>query len=326
MYRNFRVYLFTILLILFSVSTLSAQGKNNSLCSGHELCINIASKFKIPETVPPKPQSNNWKVGALFQFGFSQMSLNNWSAGGNSSVAMNAYINMYTNYTYKDISWESRVQAAYGFIQSFEDRYKKSDDKFIIDSKFGYKAFDKIFASVIFNFKSQISNGFDYPSNADPRLVSGPLSPGYLSLGIGMDYKPAKGISLVFSPLTGSLVSVIKPELRVKYGNSADQSVRLKMGAMFKVDYTKKIHRDVNFSTTATFFSDFLGTPQNIKINWDVFVDAKVNKYISTNIRTNLIYDDDVLIENDAGLLAPRIQFKEILSIGFSYTFGGFQK
>jgi len=33
-----------------------------------------------------------------------------------------------------------------------------------------------------------------------------------------------------------------------------------------------------------------------------------------------------VLIENDTGELAPRIQFKEILSVGFSYTFGGFKK
>lgn len=326
MHRNFRVCIFTLSLSLFSVYILSAQGKNSKLSSGNEICINIASKFKIPEITQLQPMSRNWRVGALFQFGFSQMSLTNWSAGGNSSVAMNAYINMYTNYAYKDMSWESRVQAAYGFIQSFEDRYKKSDDKFIIDSKFGYKAFEKIFASIIFNFKTQMTNGFDFPYNAEPRLVSGPLSPGYLSLGVGLDYKPAKNISLVFSPLTGSLVSVQKPELRKKYGNAIEQSLRLKMGALVKVDFVKKIHKDINFATTATFFSDFLGTPQNIKVNWDIFVDAKVNKYISTNIRTNLIYDDDVLIENEAGLLAPRIQFKEILSIGFSYTFGGFKK
>lgn len=326
MYRNFRVCIFTLSLSFFSVCILSAQEKNSKLSFGNELCINIASKIKLPEIAPEQPKPSNWKIGTLIQFGFSQMSLTNWSAGGNSSVAMNAYINMYTNYTLKDMSWESRLQVAYGFIQSFEDRYKKSDDKFIIDSKFGYKAFDKIFASIIFNFKSQISNGFDYPLNAEPRLVSGPLSPGYISLGVGLDYKPAKSVSLVFSPLTGNLVSVERPELRKKYGNESDQSVRLKMGALFKVDYTKKIHKDINFATTASFFSDFLGTPQNIKVNWDIFVDAKVNKYISTNIRTNLIYDDDVLIENQAGILAPRIQFKEILSIGFSYTFGGFKK
>jgi hypothetical protein len=105
-----------------------------------------------------------------------------------------------------------------------------------------------------------------------------------------------------------------------------DQPTRLKLGALFKIDYNKKVHKDINLSSSATLFSDFLGKPENIKVNWDLFIDAKLNKYMSTNIRTNLIYDNDVLIENNAGELAPRIQFKEILSIGFSYTFGGFKK
>ena len=84
--------------------------------------------------------------------------------------------------------------------------------------------------------------------------------------------------------------------------------------------------KNVNLSTSATFFSDFLGEAQNIKINWDLFIDAKINKFFSTNIRTNLIYDDDILIADSNGALAPRIQFKEILSVGFQYTFGEFKK
>jgi len=171
-----------------------------------------------------------------------------------------------------------------------------------------------------------MTNGFDYPSNVVPRLVSGPFAPAYLSLGVGIDYKPTKVLSLIFSPLTGNLVVVEKQEHKKKYGNAIDQSMRLKLGALFKIDYNKKVHKDINISSSATLFSDFLGKPENIKVNWDLFVDAKLNKYMSTNIRTNLIYDNDVLIENNAGELAPRIQFKEILSIGFSYTFGGFKK
>jgi hypothetical protein len=69
-----------------------------------------------------------------------------------------------------------------------------------------------------------------------------------------------------------------------------------------------------------------LGEPQNIKVNWDFFLDAKINKFFSANVRTNLIYDDDILIENEEGVSAPRVQFKEILSVGFSYTLGEFKK
>ncbi|HJZ39090.1 MAG TPA: hypothetical protein VJ203_01855 [Bacteroidales bacterium] len=53
----------------------------------------------------------------------------------------------------------------------------------------------------------------------------------------------------------------------------------------------------------------------------------KVNKYISATLSTHLLYDDDIDIEidnNDDGITdetGPRIQFKEVLAIGFSFIF-----
>ena len=61
----------------------------------------------------------------------------------------------------------------------------------------------------------------------------------------------------------------------------------------------------------------------------------KVNEVLRTTISTHLIYDDDVVLEkepettqtNDQGVtttipavLGPGTQFKEVLSIGVSYT------
>jgi hypothetical protein len=53
----------------------------------------------------------------------------------------------------------------------------------------------------------------------------------------------------------------------------------------------------------------------------------KVNKFISATLGTQLIYDDDIAIaidNNDDGITdesGPRVQFKEILAVGFSYKF-----
>ena len=44
------------------------------------------------------------------------------------------------------------------------------------------------------------------------------------------------------------------------------------------------------------------------------------NKFMSANIRTNLIYDDNIQIADKYGNKAPRVQFREVLSIGLSYT------
>ncbi len=303
------------------------QKEKKELSVGHELSVIIASRFTLPVLTPPPPPPSRWKGGTLLQLGFSQLSLTNWASGGYDNIAMNAFVNIYRNYTVKkDMFWENRLQIGYGFIQSFGDRYRKSDDKFIFDSKLGYRAFNEFFAAASFNFRTQMTNGYNFPANKEPVLLSGPFAPAYFSLGVGMDYKPIKPLSINFSPLTGNLVIVEKRELRVRYGNKIDQSAKLELGAQLKFDYKQQISKNLNINTTLNLFSDYLGIPKNIKVHWDLHVDSKINRFFSASLRTNLIYDNEILIADKQGKMAPRLQFKEILSIGFSYTFGEFKK
>ena len=331
---------FIILLFLFtnlyakegnSVAKQSQTSKQTpkelKLSVGHELSMIIASKVKLPVLTPPTPQPSKWSGGTLLQLGFSQLSLTNWASGGFDNVAMNAYVNVYRNYSLnKEMFWENRLQVGYGFIQSFGDRYRKSDDKFTFDSKLGYRAINNLFAAATFNFRTQMTNGYNYPANKEPVLVSKPFAPAYFSLGVGMDYKPVKPLSLNFSPLTSNLVIVELRQLRTRYGNKIEQAAKLELGAQFKIDYKHQINKNLNINSTLNLFSDYLGTPKNVKVYWDLFIDSKINKFFSASLRTNMIYDDDILIADKEGRLSPRLQFKEILSIGFSYTFGEFKR
>ncbi len=339
-----RIILLPLFFISFS-ALLTAQEKlttidTTSLSEAHRLTIDIAKSINLPqletvemkevvksEEVVEEEKISKWSGGTLLQVGFSQLSLTNWASGGYDNIALNTHLNVYRNYeVLEEMYWENRLQVAYGFIHSFGDRYKKSDDKFIFDSKLAYKAVNDFYAAASFNFRSQMTGGYNYPASGDPLLISAPFAPAYLSLGIGMDYKPIKMLSINFSPLTGNLVVVTVPELRTRYGNKEDQSAKLELGAQLKLDYSHKINKNLTVNSQLTLFSDYLDKPKNIKVHWDLFVDAKLNKYFSVNIRTNLIYDDKILIADKHDNLAPRVQFKEALSVGFSYTFGEFKK
>lgn len=293
-----------------------------------ELLYSIGSRVPVPViNYEPVEPPRYWHKGMLTELGFSQVSLTNWAAGGSGSIAMNAYLNMHINYEKGNMYWENRGQFAYGFIQSFKDGYRKSDDKLILDSKFGYRAFDKFYFSVLYNFSTQFTPGFEYPASG-PNKISKLLSPANTSLGVGLDYKPGKGdvLSVNISPVTATLVIVTDEGLRGKYGNQPDEPVRLELGAQLKATLKKVLFKDFKVNSSLTLFSDYLDNPQNIQINWDVQVDFKITRFLSTGLRTNLVYDDNILIADKEGNLAPRVQFKEVFSLNFSYTIGEFKK
>ena len=75
------------------------------------------------------------------------------------------------------------------------------------------------------------------------------------------------------------------------------------------------------FNTKLEAFSDYLKNPERIDIDWQTGIAMKVNKWLSTNITTHLIYDDDVMITDNKGKKGPRTQFKEVLSVGVSFLF-----
>lgn len=79
-------------------------------------------------------------------------------------------------------------------------------------------------------------------------------------------------------------------------------------------------------TTKVDLFSNYLHNPQNVDVNWENMIAMKVNKYISVNLSTHLIYDDDVRFEvlNDDGVTTRKVaklQFKEIFGAGVSFKF-----
>ncbi|MFA4921698.1 MAG: DUF3078 domain-containing protein, partial [Candidatus Neomarinimicrobiota bacterium] len=84
---------------------------------------------------------------------------------------------------------------------------------------------------------------------------------------------------------------------------------------------------NVAFTTKFDLFSNYLDNPQNMDVSWETLIAMKVNEYISVNLTTHLLYDDDTKISidnDDDGIVdefGPRVQFKEIFGIGFSYKF-----
>jgi hypothetical protein len=64
-----------------------------------------------------------------------------------------------------------------------------------------------------------------------------------------------------------------------------------------------------------------------IDVNWQNVLLMKVNDVLSVTWQTQLIYDDDIKIENvdEMGNVtgaSPKTQFRSVFSVGLSYNFG----
>ena len=173
------------------------------------------------------------------------------------------------------------------------------------------------------------------------KQVSKMFAPAYMSLGLGIDYKPGNGkeLSINLAPLTGNLVIVAHSDtlIQKKYGNAAYQTARWELGAQFKATLNNDLIKNLKINTALTLFSDYLNKPKNMQVNWDMQLTYKLNKYMQTGIRTNLIYDDNILFTSNRmrlnektgemeNVMQPRVQLQEVFSINFAYTFGVFKK
>lgn len=331
-------------LFLAAVALLSATFLSNrtyaqekELTSAQEMCLIVASNVEVPEiqyveVEPPK----YWTNGIMNQLGFSQVSLTNWASGGVGSVAMNAYIDAHANYKKGLMIWENRVNLAYGFVNPIGEgeRFKKSDDRIQLDSKWGYGVANKLYASVVFAFRTQFAKGYNYGVTKDKdELISSFMAPGNISLGLGVDWKPISPLSFNIAPLTGNMVVVGVEQLRSKYGWDASKddmtkAVRTELGAQLKAEY-KKGFKNITVGTIVTLFYDYLSPKLAPQVYWDLNLDFKINRFFSANLRTNLIYDENILFADPDDPDAPgkpKVQFKEAFSLSFTYTFGNYQK
>lgn len=263
-----------------------------------------------------------WKTGGSGSLMINQLSLTNWAAGGENSISINGMFNLFANYKKDFTTWDNTFDIAYGIIKHGKDDLKKADDRLELTSKYGQFAFKHWYYSGLISFKSQMKDGFKYPN--DSVRISSLFAPAYLTTSIGMDFKPNDHFSILISPITGKTTFVMAQELADAgaFGVDPGQNIKFEFGAYAKIMYKKDLGKNINLLTKLDLFSNYLKDPEKVDVNWEVLLAMKVNKYISVNINTLMIWDEDILITDADGLNPQaRLQFKELVGVGFSYKF-----
>ena len=298
-----RFYL-TIIILLFSLVDVQSQKDN------------------IQDTI-----NKNWLLSGKFTFLGNQSSYSYWTAGGQTSVSGTIKIDYDFNYDKNGWNWDTKLITAYGLNSIGGSKFlKKTDDKLELNSLLGKKFTNNLIGnwsySSFINFKTQWTKGYRFrtASSGEEERVERTrfLSPGYFQIGVGLYWEKNKDFWVNFAPITGRLIVVNKfftkklNEDQEYFGVKKGSKSRFELGSSIRSYYKFEFLENVFITNRISLYSDYLENPENIDLDYTINTSLKVNKYLTTDLILQFIYDNNAV---------KRLQVRQVMGIGLSLNF-----
>lgn len=278
---------------------------------------NLSAKKKL---VIAKQKVSPWnrRASAMLQFSENVVS-KKWYQGGNNNIAVLGIMSGALNYDdKKSVQWESNGEWRIGFNSIESDIpgriMQTNDDVFRINSKLGIKAGGNFFYSSYLDFSTQFFNSYKGVNSLDKKTAF--LTPVRLNVGVGLDFKFSKSLSLMVSPIAYKFVYIqltdhIDPN---QFGIEKGKNHMKSIGSSFKAISSITIFKDVSIDSRLSFYTDY----KKVEIDLEMVTNYTINRFMSVRFLFNPRYDNTVI--EQAGSKAV-IQYKQFMSIGFAHKF-----
>ena len=306
-----------------------APKKYSAVVNPSDFSVDIVETVTGPADVPTvkakEVEKRHWIRGFNVSLQFSQAYVSpNWYQGGKNNLNMlgQIYYNVKLNQEYHpNLLFETTAQYKLGMNNAPDDEvhnYNVNEDIFQVNSTFGLKAARRWYYSVSGQFKTQLLNS--YKPNTD-ELKSGFLSPGDLTLGVGMTYNynnPKKTFTFDanISPISYNLRICTSDRLNHEsYDIRQDRTTANKFGSNVELKVYWKMSYNIYLRSRLYAFSDY----NTVQTDWENTIVFEINKFLTTQLFCHARYDSSTPRVEDSKW--HKLQFKEILSIGFAYKF-----
>ena len=269
--------------------------------------------------------SDSWAFGMRNRLEGSSVHLSNWVAGGQNAISLNGYHLSYMRYKSSSLRWNTQLRLNYGVIRQEDAALQKTSDEISLLSQFGYDLLpnhrETLYSSVLLHFKTQFTRGYAKESEA---VTSDFLAPAYLSLSLGLDYKPSAFFSFSYAPLglKGTLVRNAQLAAAGAFGikpTTDAEGLRLEVGTQVLGNYTQEFSERLSISSALLLFTNYQHDFGTIDVDWDNVLLFKLNEWLSTGLQVQLRYDKD--IRTEAGEPA-RLQIKQVYGLNFVISLG----
>ena len=284
------------------------------------ISLNVYSN-KFEDSVWISPDSYYLSKGKITTL-LNQSQYSNWIAGGINNLSLTLLLDY--DYILKkgDLEWINRLDGAYGLVKNQDESIKKNEDRLELYSLLALKNKGRWSYSALFNLKSQWSNGYEYSINSvgvqDRSLTTKFLSPAYSQIGVGMFYKKDDNFWFNYALLSARYIRVnpVFTESLLDgenyFGVEKGKTGRFEAGGIISAYFKKEIMKNMILENKLNLFQNYLEDPLNIDIDYTFNLELTINKFFSTNLLLQILYDDNAL---------PEIQLKEVFGVSFNINF-----
>lgn len=281
-----------------------------------------------------EPPKQGWTKAGDISLLFNQSAFNaEWMGGGTSNYSGNIKLTYDFNYRKDKLTWDNRILGDYGITKNRgEDFSKKTNDRLELNSILGREIDDtNWYYSFFLNFKTQFASGYEYDEDDAGKDIRTEtthfMSPGYLQFGPGILWKKNDNLKVNIAPAAAKLIFVSDRFTEVDktdsalldaynenkyFGVDANKTMRFEFGASISAYAKFDIMANISAENILNLYSNYLEDPQNVDIDYTLNLILKVNRYISTNLTFQAIYDDNAV---------KGFQIREALGVGVTYGF-----
>ena len=307
------------------------------------ICLSQITLAQQTDSIVKTLDTLTWKQVNRVGLDINEVTFVNWSAGGANSISALLTLNSSLRYKKKNLIWFNAIRTRYGINKQEDQLVRKTEDELELVSTIGYRkdTISNWYFSGRFNFKTQYSNGYNYPNRDNP--ISRFMAPGYVFLGGGAEYgKNIEKLSFYLSPLTfkGTFVLDqrladngafgVTPAVFDDEGNKIQdgEMMRTEMGILITNAYEAQVMENIYLRNQLSLYTDYLNSFGNIDVDWEVVFDFKVNNFVKATLGSHIKYDNDVKIieepETEEAEVVERgasVQWKQLLGIGVVVDF-----
>lgn len=327
-----------VTIVLMACAALAASAQDDVQKAAQEAAEAFASA-PVQKAEPKKP--NYWTNSLTTQINVGQTSLTNWAAGGDNTFTLKGYADGNANWKKDKMFWNNRLQLEFGLLYaSSKPLFQKSNDRIYLESKWGHRIHEQLYASANFDFKSQFAKGYDYKTPTVPEdfkdaegnvpaldqlsrkdqkklwqnarvAKSGFLSPAYTTLALGLDWNPAKWVSVSFAPLTGGFTVVTDSQFRKAYGMKLSKESEALKSRFADVDPATLEGEDKTAydNYQASLDNGTAYKPALFQFGAQLKMDFKVNINDNFKYTSQIVLFTDYLSKKDNGKYNPNIRF-----------------